>query len=97
MIVVMKSDATPDQVEKVMRQIESLGLKPHPIYGVKRTVIGAVGDERGKSAFESLIEIGGVENMIPILKPFKLASRELRRNRANSKSVQYGSEARDLR
>ena len=78
MIVVMKSDATPDQVEKVMRRIESLGLKPHPIYGVKRTVIGAVGDERGKSAFESLIEIGGVENVIPILKPFKLASRELK-------------------
>ena len=78
MIVVMKSDATPDQVEKAMKRIESLGLKPHPIHGVERTVIGAVGDERGKSAFESLIEIEGVENVIPILKPFKLASRELK-------------------
>jgi 3-deoxy-7-phosphoheptulonate synthase len=78
MIIVMQSGASRQQIEHVMERIKDLGYEPHPIYGVERTVIGAIGDERGKSLLQSLISVEGVENLIPILKPFKLASREMR-------------------
>ena len=78
MIIVMQGDASPRQIDRVMERIQDLGYKPHPIHGVEHTVIGAIGDERGKSALESLVGYEGVENVIPILKPFKLASREMR-------------------
>ena len=77
MIIVMQGGASPQQIERVMKRIKDLGYKPHPIHGVERTVIGAIGDERGKSALESLVGYEGVENVIPILKPFKLASQEM--------------------
>ena len=77
MIIVMRGDASRQQIERVMERIKDLGYKPHPIHGVERTVIGAIGDERGKSALESLVGSEGVENVIPILKPFKLASHEM--------------------
>lgn len=78
MIIVMQRGASNEQIEHVMERIRALGYTPHPIYGVERTVIGAIGDERGKSVLESLIHVEGVESVIPILKPFKLASREIR-------------------
>jgi 3-deoxy-7-phosphoheptulonate synthase len=77
MIIVMQGDASSQQIERVMKQIQNLGYEPHPIHGDKRTVIGAIGDERGKSALESLVVYEGVESVIPILKPFKLASQEM--------------------
>ena len=77
MVIVMRASASSEQVDHVMERIRSLGYKPHPIHGVERTVIGAVGDERGKSVLESLAGFEGVESVIPILKPFKLASRQL--------------------
>lgn len=88
MIIVMQPRASREQIEHVMERIKALGYMPHPIYGVERTVIGAVGDERGKSVLESLIGVEGVENVIPILKPFKLASREMRKE---STVVQVGN------
>ncbi|MFQ5929154.1 MAG: 3-deoxy-7-phosphoheptulonate synthase [Acidobacteriota bacterium] len=78
MVIVMEAGASPEQIQRVMERIKSLGYEPHPMYGVERTVIGAIGDERGKSVLESLISREGVESVIPILKPFKLASREMR-------------------
>lgn len=78
MIIVMQRGVSNEQIEHVMERIRALGYTPHPIYGVERTVIGAIGDERGKSVLESLIHVEGVESVIPILKPFKLASREIR-------------------
>ena len=48
MIIVMKSDATKVDIEKVISTVKELGYKAHIIEGVLRTVIGAVGDERGK-------------------------------------------------
>ncbi|MDA2926257.1 3-deoxy-7-phosphoheptulonate synthase [Acidobacteria bacterium AH-259-G07] len=78
MVIVMQAGASPQQIQRVMERIKSLGYEPHPMYGVERTVIGAIGDERGKSILESLISLQGVESVIPILKPFKLASREIR-------------------
>lgn len=79
MIIVMQQGASQKQIEHVMDRVRALGYTPHPIYGVERTVIGAIGDERGKSVLENLIGVEGVESVIPILKPFKLASREMHR------------------
>jgi 3-deoxy-7-phosphoheptulonate synthase len=78
MIIVMSPDATPEQVEKVENTIRELGYTPHEIAGVERKVIGAVGDERGKDRLQSLETMGGVESVFPILKPYKLASREVK-------------------
>lgn len=74
----MASDATPEQVEKVENTIRELGYTPHEIVGVERKVIGAVGDERGKDRLQSIETMGGVESVFPILKPYKLASREVK-------------------
>ncbi|MZH02644.1 MAG: 3-deoxy-7-phosphoheptulonate synthase, partial [Nitrospinae bacterium] len=78
MIIVMAPDATPEQVEKVEETVRELGYTPHEIAGVERKVIGAVGDERGKDRLQSIETMGGVESVFPILKPYKLASREVK-------------------
>ena len=76
MIIVMKAGASQQQVEHVFKRVRGLGFQVHPIYGELRTVIACVGDERGKSRLQSLDSLDGVESVVPILKPFKLASRE---------------------
>jgi len=76
----MKSGAAEKDLDHVVEVIEELGYKAHLIRGVERTVIGAVGDERGKARLESLRTLAGVDNVVPILKPFKLVSRELKQD-----------------
>lgn len=78
MIIVMKGGIPKEQVHDVIRTIEELGYQPHVIWGTQRTVIGAVGDERGKARLHSLEVMPGVESVVPILQPFKLASREFK-------------------
>ncbi|MEE8349413.1 MAG: 3-deoxy-7-phosphoheptulonate synthase, partial [Acidobacteriota bacterium] len=79
MIIVMQNGASRQQIDHVMERIKDLGYEPHPMYGVEQTVIGAIGDERGKSLLQGLVSVDGVESLIPILKPYKLASREMRK------------------
>ncbi|MEJ5227981.1 3-deoxy-7-phosphoheptulonate synthase [Thermodesulfovibrio sp.] len=81
MVIVMKPDATEEQLKEVISKIEELGYKPHVIYGATRNVIGAVGDERGKFILQSLEVMDGVEAVIPILKPYKLASKEVKKEK----------------
>jgi 3-deoxy-7-phosphoheptulonate synthase len=76
MIIVMKAGATQKQIEHVFEKVKELGFKVHPIYGELRTVVACVGDERGKYRLQALDSLDGVENVVPILKPFKLASSE---------------------
>jgi 3-deoxy-7-phosphoheptulonate synthase len=76
MIIVMNSEATKEQIDHVIDRVQQLGLRVHPIYGELRTVIACVGDEREKSGLQVLESVDGVERVVPILKPFKLASRE---------------------
>ncbi|HAL56816.1 MAG TPA: 3-deoxy-7-phosphoheptulonate synthase [Bacteroidetes bacterium] len=76
MIIVMKAGASRQQIEHVFDKVRELGFQVHPIYGELRTVIACVGDERGKSRLQELDSLEGVENVVPILKPFKLASKE---------------------
>ncbi len=79
MIVVMQAGASKEAIDDVLAEIERLGYRPHPIYGVERTVIGCIGDERGKARLQALESMAGVEACVPILKPFKLASRQVRK------------------
>ena len=78
MIIVLKSGATDADIAEVCRRIEALGYAPHTIRGELRTVIGAVGDERGKDDLLSLQNLECVEAVQRILQPFKLASREIK-------------------
>jgi len=75
MIIVLKPHSTPEQIQHVLERIEALGFMPHVSQGVARTIIGVIGDEDQLRA-EPLQAIDGVETVLPILKPFKLASRE---------------------
>ncbi|HEY1377842.1 MAG TPA: 3-deoxy-7-phosphoheptulonate synthase [Gemmataceae bacterium] len=77
MIIVVRPDATEAQIQHILDRVQELGFTPHYSRGEQRTIIGAIGDESKVSA-ESLAAIIGVEQVLPILKPFKLASRELR-------------------
>jgi 3-deoxy-7-phosphoheptulonate synthase len=75
MIIVLKPHPTPDVVQHVIERIEAMGFTPHLSQGVSRTIIGVIGDE-DKLQVEPLQAIAGVEQVVPILKPYKLASRE---------------------
>jgi 3-deoxy-7-phosphoheptulonate synthase len=75
MIIVLKPHPSPEQIRHVVERIEELGFTPHLSQGVQRTIIGVIGDEE-KLQVEPLQAIDGVEKVLPILKPFKLASRE---------------------
>ncbi|HLJ12540.1 MAG TPA: 3-deoxy-7-phosphoheptulonate synthase [Planctomycetaceae bacterium] len=77
MIVVMKPFATQDMIDRMTQRVEDLGMKPHVIVGVERTVIAATGPERNgvQADLEACEE---VEKVMPILAPYKIASREAR-------------------
>ena len=77
MVIVMRRGASKQQIHDVEQEIKDMGYTPHPMYGVERTVIGAIGDERGKARLQIIETSPGVERVIPILKPYKLAGREL--------------------
>jgi 3-deoxy-7-phosphoheptulonate synthase len=78
MIIVLRPNSTDQQIEHVLERIHELGFKPHLSKGELRTIIGVIGDE-SKLHAEPLQAIDGVEQVLPILKPFKLASREFNR------------------
>lgn len=75
MIIVLRPHCTEEDIAQVCRRIESLGLTPHLSRGVERTIVGAIGDER--VLLDKAIEaLPMVEKVLPILKPYKLASRD---------------------
>lgn len=77
MIVVMNKGATQEQIDHMIQRVESLGLKSHVIVGTERTVIAAIGEKR-EHAKESLESGPGVAEVVPILAPYKVASREVK-------------------
>ncbi|CAH2032171.1 3-deoxy-7-phosphoheptulonate synthase [Trichlorobacter ammonificans] len=79
MIIVMKAGAAKKEKDEVLKRIKELGYTPHVIHGTTRDVIGAVGDERGKLVLQSLESMHGVESVVPILQPYKLASTEVKK------------------
>ena len=79
MIIVMKAGAAKKDRDEVLKRIRELGYKPHVIHGSTRDVIGAIGDERGKAVLQKVESMHGVENVVPILQPYKLASKEVKK------------------
>jgi 3-deoxy-7-phosphoheptulonate synthase len=77
MMIVMKGTATEDEIQAVISRIESCGARAHPSRGEEVTVIGAIGD-REHVARLGLEGAPGVEKVVPILKPYKLASKQLK-------------------
>ena len=76
MIIVMQAEATQPELDRVVARVESLGLRPHVIVGTERTVVAVVGDERDASQ-SGLTTLPGVAAVMPILAPYKVASREV--------------------
>jgi 3-deoxy-7-phosphoheptulonate synthase len=74
-ILILKSDVSDAQVEHVLQRVEALGLQHHLSRGTYRTIVGIIGDEEKLQA-EPLRAIPGVADVIPVLPPFKLASRD---------------------
>src|SRR5438876_12255691 len=80
MVVVMKPGATRQQIEHVIDRIEQLGLRSHVIEGTERTVVAALGEKRDGA--KQALETGeGVEKVVPILAPYKMASTEVKKER----------------
>jgi 3-deoxy-7-phosphoheptulonate synthase len=77
-IIVMRQQVSTEEIQQTVAHVESLGMKPNVLYGVERTVIAVIGPEREgmKEAFE---QAPGVAEVMPILAPYKLASREVRK------------------
>ncbi len=80
MMIVMKETATDEEIAAVIEKIEQAGAIAHPIKGARLTVIGAIGDVEQDASIESLGLEGqhGVDRVMPILKPYKLASAQIR-------------------
>ena len=77
MIIVLKPDITQKQIDHIVEKVKAMGLKPQVSKGVERTIIGVIGPEDKLSA-QPLEVFAGVEKVMPILKPFKLVSREFK-------------------
>jgi 3-deoxy-7-phosphoheptulonate synthase len=81
MIVVMKAGSTPKQVEHVIERVREMGLKDHVIVGTERTVVACIGNDRFKDR-SALETVEGVEKVVPILAPYKMASSEMKKERS---------------
>jgi len=78
MIIVLKSGVTDADVDHVCQRVVELGYQPHTIRGEFKTIVAAVGEERGKPDLRLLEALETVEAVMPVQQPFKLASREIR-------------------
>jgi len=88
MIVVMEKSSSDQQIEHIANRISELGLKSHIIRGTERTVIAAVGDDR-IIKIESFESYPGVAEVLPILAPYKMASREVRADASQIKVLNF--------
>ena len=85
MMIVMKETATEEEVDAVVAKIERAGARAHRSTGERVTVIGAIGDVEQDASVASLGLEGqpGVDRVVPILKPYKLASAQITPRRAH--------------
>ncbi len=82
MIVAMQAGATEEQINHICDRIREFGYAPHLIRGTERTVIAAVGPGDKKEHIEHMKSADGVEDAFPILQPFKLVSREVKKQKS---------------
>lgn len=80
-IIVLRPDVSDEQIEKLVKKLEAKGLKPHISKGTERTIIGVIGDTSKVTEDEenAIRAIPGVEDVVRILKPYKLASRDFKK------------------
>ncbi len=78
MIVEMRTGATPVEIDDVVQKVESLGLRVQLNLGTDKTVIAVVGSNTGQLSTDILAVLPGVESVVRIMKPYKLASREFK-------------------
>src|SRR5215213_10392460 len=79
MILVIRPEASLEQIDHVIERVRELGYTPHVSRGESRTIVGVIGDETKPQA-ENFSAIPGVEQVLNIMKPFKLASREFHKS-----------------
>lgn len=79
MIIVLKPDATEKQIDHILDRLRELGLKSHITTGQERTIIGVIGDDRILQN-QPLTAFPGVESVTPVLAPWKLVSREFKKD-----------------
>ena len=77
MVIILHPGTDRATAEQVIEKVKELGFTPHPIYGVINTVIAVIGD-RTQEAMEALEAMPGVDRVVPILRPYKLAGREVK-------------------
>ncbi len=87
MIIVMQAGASEEKLQEVIDRIKELGYTPHLIRGEQRNVLGAIGDEREKTRLQYLEALPGVERVVPILRPYKLASIEMKDEKVGERSI----------
>ena len=94
MIVVMKIGATEKDLKQVSNKAEELGFSAHVIYGKERNVVGLVGIEGKRDQIGIIEDMQGVDRVVPISKPYKLASREVKKEKSlvNVKDVVFGGD-----
>jgi 3-deoxy-7-phosphoheptulonate synthase len=93
-IIVLKQDATEEEIRHIIKKLESRGLKANLSRGTEKTIIGVIGDTSKVTEEEedSIRAVTGVENVLRILKPYKLASREYKKEntRIQVRGVEIG-------
>ncbi|MEO5936917.1 MAG: 3-deoxy-7-phosphoheptulonate synthase [Terriglobales bacterium] len=80
MIITMMDTATEQELQHVIDRIREAGFQPHVTRGTERTIIGAVGSNGRRHELEALKAAPGVEDVVPIAQPFKLVSRQVKRD-----------------
>jgi 3-deoxy-7-phosphoheptulonate synthase len=78
LIVVLKPHVTEEQIATIVKMVAELDYRAHVIHGVERTVVACVGEERGEHQLGHLEALAFVERVMPVLRSFKLAAREVR-------------------
>jgi 3-deoxy-7-phosphoheptulonate synthase len=78
MIIILKSGIGDAAIDDVCRRVTEMGYAPHIIRGEFKTIVAAVGEERGRPDLRLLEAVETVESVMPVQQPFKLASREVR-------------------
>jgi 3-deoxy-7-phosphoheptulonate synthase len=94
MIVVMKPGASKEQINHVIERVEQLGLRSHVIEGTELTVVAAIGEKRDGTR-QALETADGVDKVVPILAPYKMASTEVKKDRTvvRARSLEVGGTA----
>jgi 3-deoxy-7-phosphoheptulonate synthase len=77
MMIIMRTDATKEEIKEIVDRVEEYGLSAHISTGIERTIIGAIGD--GRPVYkDQFLHLPGVDRVLPISRPYKLASREFK-------------------